>query len=152
MCAAPGSDGAHTMDTWRECPALADLCRDPFVHGALCSLLGERYRMEVHAASHYLRPGHGGQNLHQDGNWCNFGGWNRHLRRWHLVRKAICFYYPHDVVSAPSEVVPGSQYWTAMTPDLATESKAFSVPAGSFVIMVRQRFSLPLPVRFTRCL
>jgi hypothetical protein len=94
---------------------------------------GEGYTLEVHGASHYILPGQGGQSHHQDGQWRKFGGWNRHYgRRWQLPRKLMCFYYPHDVVSAPSAVVAGSQYFAAMTPALEAEAEeALLVPAGS---------------------
>ena len=64
------------------------------------------------------------------------GGWNRHYRRWHLPRKVICFFYPHTVVSAASEAIPGSQVYSTTPPaELVDGAKAFLLPAGSFVIM-----------------
>jgi hypothetical protein len=152
LCGGADAAGAHTMDTWLSCPALAEVCRDTAVRGALVSLLGERYCMEVHAASHYVRPHRGGQHFHQDGQFARFGGWNRHLRRWTNVRKVICFYYPHDVVSAPSEVLPGSHVWPHLPtagalwaqqgagagdgwPSVWPAPHALTVRAGTFVIM-----------------
>ena len=120
------------LDGFVQCPALLEVCRDERVVGALTSLAGEGYTLEVHGARHYVEAGQGGQSQHQDGQWRRFGGWNRHhARRWHLPRKLMCFYYPHDVVSAPSEVVPGSQYFLTMTPELEAEPEALLVPAGS---------------------
>ena len=105
---------------------------EAFSFGALTSLVGENYTLEVHGACHYVAPRKGGQSLHQDGQWRSFAGWNRHYaRRWHLPRKLMCFYYPHEVISAPSEVVPGSQYFLTMTPELEREAVPLFVPAGS---------------------
>lgn len=113
-------------DLFRRIPGLDTVLRSPVIQGALTSLVGERCRLEVHRASHYLAAGKGGQQFHQDGQFRNFGaGWNRHYRRWHLPRKVIwwvfsvvslqqcrlvlqllsktfsgahlSFFYPHDV-------------------------------------------------------
>ena len=120
------------LDGFVQVPALRHVCSDVRVRGALISLAGEHYTLEVHGARHYVAPGKGGQRLHQDGQWRKFGGWNRHYaRRWQMPRKLMCFYYPHTVVSAPSEVVPGSQYFLSVTPEMHCESVPLLVPAGS---------------------
>lgn len=75
---------------FRRIPGFDAVLRSPVIQGALTSLVGERCRLEVHRASHYLAAGKGGQQFHQDGQFRNFGGgWNRHYRRWHLPRKLI---------------------------------------------------------------
>ena len=65
---------------------------------------------------------------------CRAGG----LRRagWHRVRKLLCFYYPHDVTTAPSAIVPGAQYLSTLTDEQRENDGMFlSVPAGSFVLL-----------------
>jgi hypothetical protein len=125
-------------DLFRRVPGLDALLRNPVIQGALTSLVGERCRLEVHRASHYLAAGHGGQQFHQDGQFRSFGGgWNRHYRRWQLPRKVIAFFYPHDVQlnQAHSEAIPGSQVYSNVPPALEADPLRLNVKAGTFVIM-----------------
>jgi hypothetical protein len=55
---------------------------------------------------------------------------------WHRVRKLLCFYYPHDVTTAPSAIVPGAQYLSTLTDEQRENDGTFlNVPAGSFVLL-----------------
>lgn len=118
-------------------PDLDRVVRDPAVEGALTSLLGANYKLQVHRTNHYKFANGGDQQFHIDGQWRNLGqGWFRHYRRWHRPRKILCFYYPHDVITAPSAIVAGDYWRTQMTDDAkAAGEMSFVVPAGSFVLM-----------------
>ena len=90
-------------------PALERLLADPGLDQALSWLLGEQYQLHphhfVHAALAQDQP------FHQDGNlpWNERGHFRSHRANW-----VVMFYYPQDVHqdNGPTEVVPGSQYWT----------------------------------------
>jgi ectoine hydroxylase-related dioxygenase (phytanoyl-CoA dioxygenase family) len=135
---------AYFNDLMKSIPALRNVRDDMRVRGALESILGPRYRFQAHRHCHYVVPKQKGQLMHQDGHWRSFGGWTRHYRRWHLPRKLICFYYPHDVQAgnAPTQVLAGSQYFQDLSPELKAKLEVVSleVPAGSFVILHHNLF------------
>ena len=90
-------------------PRLTELLDDPVVAGALTSLLGNDYVLHPHCFCH--RSGAPDQAFHQDGNlpWNERGHYRSHRPDW-----AMIFYYPQAVTRelGPSEVVPGTMYWT----------------------------------------
>ena len=110
---AIGGDSLHLQvigDNLRaRIPLLERLLRCPAVRGALNSVLGDGHLLHphhfVHEASTY------DQSFHQDGNlpWNDRAHYRTHRPNW-----AMLFYYPQPVTlaSGPTEVLPGSQYWT----------------------------------------
>ena len=90
-------------------PHLARLLESPTMVGALTSILGEGYVLHPHHFVHTAT--HRDQGYHQDGNlpWNERGHYRSHRPNW-----AMLFYYPQDVTleNGPTEVLPGSQYWT----------------------------------------
>jgi HEAT repeat protein/ectoine hydroxylase-related dioxygenase (phytanoyl-CoA dioxygenase family) len=90
-------------------PRLDALLGDPAVRAALLSILGEDYLLHPHHFVHRALPSD--QPFHQDGNlpWNERGHYRPHRPDW-----ALMFYYPQAVTleNGPTEVVPGSQYWT----------------------------------------
>lgn len=100
-------------------PDIEKVLNDPAVVGALKELLGADYFVHPHMFLH--RATTDDQVFHQDGNlpWNERGHYRPHRSDW-----ALLFYYPQAVTLAngPTEVVPGSQYWT----------KDFEEPDGSW--------------------
>ena len=90
-------------------PSIDQLIEDPKVVGTLTSILGENYLLHPHNFVHRSAPAD--QGFHQDGNlpWNERGHYRSHRPDW-----ALLFYYPQDVtlVNGPTEVLPGTQYWT----------------------------------------
>lgn len=90
-------------------PEFAQLLECPTVVGALTSVLGEGYALHPHHYAHTSMPAD--QGFHQDGNlpWNERGHYRSHRPVW-----AMLFYYPQAVTEAsgPTEVLPGTQYWT----------------------------------------
>jgi len=103
----------NSNDILRQLPTLPRVCEDRRVHGALTSLLGSGYGMQVHRHVHRKLPGTGDLKeakerweeqgkfdvgaLHQDGRFRSLHGWNRFFRHPYLPLKVIAFYYPHAV-------------------------------------------------------
>jgi hypothetical protein len=89
-------------------PELDQLLSDPVVCGALTSILGPDYILHPH---HFCHRSATDQSFHQDGNlpWNERGHFRPHRPDW-----AMLFFYPQavDLANGPTEVVPGSQYWT----------------------------------------
>ena len=81
-------------------PELQYIYDDPYVVGALSSIIGEDYYMEPHRALHFNQPHSTGQTLHKDS----------FTRRRHRARWFVTFYYPQDTPTemGPTGVVPGS--------------------------------------------
>lgn len=133
----PHAEVRRQQDLFASVPGLDEVVRDPCVQGALTSLLGPRYKLQTHRTNHYKRPYGDGQNFHIDGQFRNLeAGWFRNYRRWHRIRKLLCFYYPHTVTTAPSAIVPGAQYLSTLTDQQREHDGMFlSVPAGSFVLL-----------------
>ena len=110
---AIGGDSSHLQvigDNLRaRIPLLESLLRSSTVHGALTSVLGEGYLLHPHHFVHEATPSD--QSFHQDGNlpWNDRAHYRTHRPNW-----AMLFYYPQAVTlaSGPTEVLPGSQYWT----------------------------------------
>ena len=82
-------------------PELQYIYNDPYVVGALSSIIGEDYYMEPHRALHFNQPHSTGQTLHKDS----------FTRRRHRARWFVTFYYPQNTPTemGPTGVVPGSQ-------------------------------------------
>lgn len=90
-------------------PDCQKIIEDPAVVDALTELLGKRYFVHPHCFLH--RASQFDQVFHQDGNlpWNERGHYRPHRADW-----ALLFYYPQAVTpnNGPTEIVPGSQYWT----------------------------------------
>ena len=90
-------------------PTLDRLLGDPAIDGVLTDLLGPDYLVHPHSYCH--RAGTRDQVFHQDGNlpWNERGHARSHRTDWLML-----FYYPQrvDADNGPTEVVPGTQYWT----------------------------------------
>ena len=87
-------------------PMIDEVFEDPWIVGALTSVLGPDYYMQPHRHCHYNKPGSKGQNMHQDGG-----------KRWsHKTRRLLVFYYPQDTPAemGPTGIVPGSHYYKTM--------------------------------------
>ena len=90
-------------------PRIREMITCPTVAGALTSILGEHYVLHPHNYVH--ASSRRDQGFHQDGNL----PWNeRGHYRSHRPLMAMLFYYPQEVTldNGPTEVVPGTQYWT----------------------------------------
>lgn len=90
-------------------PHVERLLDSPTVRGALIRVLGEGFLLHPH---HFVHEATGNdQSFHQDGNlpWNDRGHYRTHRPNW-----AMLFYYPQPVTlaSGPTEVLPGTQYWT----------------------------------------
>lgn len=108
--ASPTTHLDHLGDNLRAMiPEIDAVLTDPVVEGALTRLLGPDYLLHPHSFCH--RSSVRDQPFHQDGNlpWNERGHARAHRPDW-----AMLFYYPQDVdeFNGPTEVVPGSQYWT----------------------------------------
>lgn len=90
-------------------PECQKIIEDPAVVSALTDLLGKHYFVHPHCFLH--RASQFDQVFHQDGNlpWNERGHYRPHRADW-----ALLFYYPQAVNqnNGPTEIVPGSQYWT----------------------------------------
>ncbi len=90
-------------------PELDRLFGDPVVRGALTSILGEDYLLYPHSFLH--RAETSDQRFHQDCSlpWSERGHYDVHRPDWVM----LC-YYPQavDADNGPTELVPGTQYWT----------------------------------------
>ena len=90
-------------------PEIDLVLQDPAVVGAITSVLGEDYVIHPHNFVH--KSNRADQCFHQDGNlpWNERGHYRSHRPDW-----LILFYYPQEVNegNGPTEIVPGSQYWT----------------------------------------
>ena len=90
-------------------PDAEALLRSPTIDGAITSILGENWQIYPHDFIHESSPND--QFFHQDGNlpWNDRGHYRSHRPDW-----AMLFYYPQPTgsESGPTEVLPGTQYWT----------------------------------------
>lgn len=90
-------------------PLVERLLESPTVQGALTSVLGEGFLLHPHHFVHEATTND--QAFHQDGNlpWNDRAHYRTHRPNW-----AMLFYYPQPVTlaSGPTEVLPGTQYWT----------------------------------------
>ena len=90
-------------------PDVELLLRSPTIDGAVTSILGEDWQIYPHDFIHESSPND--QFFHQDGNlpWNDRGHYRSHRQDW-----AMLFYYPQptDMATGPTEVLPGTQYWT----------------------------------------
>ena len=85
------------------------LMRSPTIDGAITSILGDDWQIYPHDFIHESSAND--QFFHQDGNlpWNDRGHYRSHRPDW-----AMLFYYPQptDDKTGPTEVLPGTQYWT----------------------------------------
>ena len=110
---AIGGDSNHLQvvgDNLRaRIPLVDELLASRTVRGALASVLGEDYLLHPHHFVHESTTYD--QSFHQDGNlpWNDRAHYRTHRPNW-----AMLFYYPQPVTleSGPTEVLPGTQYWT----------------------------------------
>lgn len=90
-------------------PDVESLLRSPTIDGAITSILGKNWQIYPHDFIHESSAND--QFFHQDGNlpWNDRGHYRSHRPDW-----AMLFYYPQptDGASGPTEVLPGTQYWT----------------------------------------
>ena len=90
-------------------PDAGELLHSPTIDGAITSILGENWQVYPHDFIHESSPND--QFFHQDGNlpWNDRGHYRSHRPDW-----AMLFYYPQptDETTGPTEVLPGTQYWT----------------------------------------
>ena len=90
-------------------PLVERLLDSPTVQGALTSVLGEGFLLHPHHFVHEATTND--QAFHQDGNlpWNDRAHYRTHRPNWGML-----FYYPQPVTlaSGPTEVLPGTQYWT----------------------------------------
>ena len=90
-------------------PRLEGFLHSATVQGALTSVLGEDFVLHPHHFVHEASTND--QSFHQDGNlpWNDRAHYRSHRPNW-----AMLFYYPQPVTadSGPTEVLPGTQYWT----------------------------------------
>ena len=110
---AIGGDSNHLQvmgDNLRaRIPCLDELLYSDTVQGALTSVLGPDFVLHPHHFVHEASTDD--QSFHQDGNlpWNERAHYRSHVPNW-----AMLFYYPQAVTleSGPTEVLPGTQYWT----------------------------------------
>ena len=90
-------------------PDVEALLRSPTIDGAITSILGENWQNYPHDFIHESSAND--QFFHQDGNlpWNDRGHYRSHRPDW-----AMLLYYPQPTgsESGPTEVLPGTQYWT----------------------------------------
>jgi hypothetical protein len=132
-------------------PRLADLVESPVIHGALMSLLGPGYTLAPHRFPHNSEPlgdatsndfdpftnqpamGKGsrsGSGWHQDGH-------SRAGRsRWHTLRAANLFYFPHDtpVEMGPTRLLAGSHLYANLRNVSREQAVMCEMPAGTVLI------------------
>eukprot|EP01052_Picozoa_sp_SAG31_P013145 SAG31_NODE_785_length_12089_cov_4.342936_5_plen_199_part_00 len=108
MRPTPADPTANSNDIFMRLPALAEVCSTPNVCGALTSLCGRGYQMQVHRHVHFKPPWKGEtvpempvlpRGLHQDGRFRTLFGWNRFMRYPYLPVRIIAFYYPEGVTA-----------------------------------------------------
>ena len=91
-------------------PDVGVLLNNPTIRGAITSVLGDDWQIYPHDFIHESSAAD--QYFHQDGNlpWNDRGHYRTHRPEW-----AMLFYYPQetDLSSGPTEVLPGTQYWTS---------------------------------------
>ena len=104
-------------------PEIQKVLDDPYVSGALTSLLGADYYMQPHRHPHYNPPGSKGQGMHQDGG-----------KRWsHHTRRLLVFYYPQDtpLELGPTGVVPMSHYYSTREGSEVSPEQPITGEAGT---------------------
>ncbi len=121
-------------------PMLQQVFDDPRISGALESILGAGYFLYPHRHCHFREPEFVPRNgVNTDPRKGGFGG-SLHRdgmsRRRHRTRWALGLYYPQDTTAdmGPTTVLPGSQYYNALSGvDLSNEFP-LCVDAGTIVI------------------
>ena len=121
-------------------PMLQQVFDDPRISGALESILGAGYFLYPHRHCHFREPEFVPRNgVNTDPRKGGFGG-SLHRdgmsRRRHRTRWALGLYYPQDTAPdmGPTTVLPGSQYYNALSDvDLGREFP-LCVDAGTIVI------------------
>lgn len=123
-----GNPGDAILD---KVPDLHQIYQDPYVRGALTSILGPDYAMNSHRHCHYTTSGHPGGHWHQD---------STNVRH-HHIEQLLGMYYPQDVVEAmgPTMILPGTQYHNTPSTYMASYMNfksqiALNVKAGTVAI------------------
>ena len=108
-----------------------DIIRSPVVRGALTSVLGENYTIHPHRHCHFAPPGRKVQTWHKDSYWGHQKVRNHH--NWW----AMIFYYPQavDEEMGPSQVLPGTQYYTRRAGDDTERPFHMKGPDGTFALI-----------------
>ena len=117
-----------------EVPELGQVFCHPEVTGALASILGDGYYLNLHRRCHDRTAGTEAQDMHQD-SLHNSRYAVDGTRRHHHVRWAMAFYYPQDTDErmGPTAVVPRSQYLNQ--PQRDTDAIPLAGAAGTVVIV-----------------
>lgn len=117
-----------------EVPELQQVFGHPQVVGALTSILGKGYYLNLHRHCHDRSPGSEGQQLHQDSLYNSRFAVDGN-RRHHHTRWAMAFYYPQDTdeTMGPTSVVPSSHYLNENKGNQI--EKALTGKAGTVVIV-----------------
>ena len=120
------TDGNPGNNLLARMPELQYIYDDPYVSGALSSIMGEDYYMESHKHVHFRPPHSEGQTLHKDS----------FTRRRHRARWFVTFYYPQDTPTemGPTGVVPRSQYRNVIPEESYKSELPLSGAAGRVVI------------------
>ena len=117
-----------------EVPELGQVFCHPEVTGALASILGDGYYLNLHRRCHDRTAGTEAQDMHQD-SLHNSRYAVDGTRRHHHVRWAMAFYYPQDTDErmGPTAVVPRSQYLNQ--PQRDADAIPLAGAAGTVVIV-----------------
>ena len=117
-----------------EVPELGQVFCHPEVTGALASILGDGYYLNLHRRCHDRTAGTEAQDMHQD-SLHNSRYAVDGTRRHHHVRWAMAFYYPQDTdeLMGPTAVVPRSQYLNQ--PQRDADAVPLAGAAGTVVIV-----------------
>ncbi|MBT6350183.1 MAG: hypothetical protein HOJ50_13570 [Proteobacteria bacterium] len=132
-------------------PALNVLCDAPTVRGALISLLGSQFAFLPHRFPHNSEPlgeSHAPQITAFDGRpkmakgsisaatWHQDGHASCGRTRWHTLRAANVFYFPHDTPlhMGPTRFLAGSHLYATLHDICAEQAVMHMIPAGSVVI------------------
>ena len=132
-------------------PALDELCEAPAVRGALMSLMGSQFALAPHRFPHNNEPlgkdeatvftpfenqpkmskgSIAASAWHQDGH-ASCG-----RSRWHTLRTANVFYFPHDTPlnMGPTRFLAGSHLYASLHDICAEQVVMQMIPAGSVII------------------
>ena len=115
-------------------PGLQAVLQSEPVADALRSILGNRVRIHCHRHAYVTEPQiERGQKIHQDGGHRHFNAWSQYWRRWHPPRRLTVMYYPQEITerAAPTEVIPGSAYFSKRLDHFESRAKKLVVPAGT---------------------
>ena len=125
------TEGNPGNDILPKVPDLYQILRDPFVDGALQSLLGPSYLIHPHRHCHHNPSGSKGQGMHQD-SYENDQNVRHHRTRW-----TMAFYYPQDVSldMGPTAILPATQYYNSSKQAYKREEQPLCGQAGTVTIV-----------------